>query len=428
MKNYIYTERADLFEPNIYIQYLVQVVGNPASNALVSAVKDAFAVNEATMSRIVLDMNGDAFYEQMSESGCKVTVSKNHWEDIIRQNEKVTFAIDKGELMRVFVLTLDGDVFLLIMAHHLVGDGKAVTYFIEDVMRILTGESLEYKGMRLITKESMPKKSKLPLLFKLYVNSLNKKWKRTGQTFQWDDYYDIHKAYWKEHSSQILYEYFSPEEIDRIHSHAKEIGVSVNSYITTAFLEANRDNGTTGMAVNIRLNDNKSISNQVSGISVDYIFSDKITFDENAQIIHQKVLSKLRKPVMKYFVLQFILLFTPSLIDSVLLYTYGLYKNKTTQRLAKIMGYVGRKTRELGITNLTKLDINNTYGRYILKNGLFIPPVVSYAKHIIGVSTMEDGMSISYHFMSDQDREKEMKFFSRAARNIKKHMYVSRIE
>ena len=130
---------------------------------------------------------------------------------------------------------------------------------------------------------------------------------------------------------------------------------------------------------------------------------------------------------MKYFVLQFILLFTPSLIDSVLLYTYGLYKNKTTQRLARMMGYVGRKTRELGITNLTKLDINNTYGRYILKNGLFIPPVVSYAKHIIGVSTMEDGMSISYHFMSDQDREKEMKFFSHGLRNIKKYMYDSRI-
>jgi hypothetical protein len=412
----------DLFEPNIYIQFLVQITGNPTSDALVSAIKTAFTANEATMSRIVQNKNGDAFYEQMEESGCKVSISKDDWMNIIRQNEKVTFAIEKGELMRVFVITSEDNIFLFIMAHHLVGDGKAVTYFIEDVMTVLSGESLGYKPMQLITNKSMPETSKLSLLLKIYVNSFNKKWKRTGHSFHWQDYYNIHEAYWKKYSSEIVFEYFSPKEINRIHAHAKEIGVSVNSYIATAFLEANRDNVKIGVAVNVRMDKNKSISNQVSGINVDYAFSDKKTFDENAQIIHKKVLYKLTKPVKKYFILRIIPLFTPSLIDSVLLYTYGLYHNKITQKLARIMGYAGEKKRKLGITNLTRLDISNTYGTYSLKNGLFIPPVVSYAKQIIGVLTMEDGMTISYHFMSDQDREKEFEFFQRAVRNLK--MYV----
>jgi hypothetical protein len=107
-------------------------------------------------------------------------------------------------------------------------------------------------------------------------------------------------------------------------------------------------------------------------------------------------------------------------MDSVLLCTYGLYQNKTTEKLAGVMGYTGKRTRELGITNLTKLDIPGTYGRYGLINGLFIPPVVSYARHIIGVVTMEDGMAVSYHFMSDQDRGKETEFFRSAIQNIKK--------
>ena len=34
-------------------------------------------------------------------------------------------------------------------------------------------------------------------------------------------------------------------------------------------------------------------------------------------------------------------------------------------------------------------------------------------------STMEDGMSISYHFMSNQEKEKEIEFFSHAIRNLK---------
>ncbi len=419
MKHRIYSERTNLLEPNIYIQFLVQITGNPALDDLVSAIRTAFSANEATMSRIVYDKNGDACYEQMAESGCKVSIVKDDWKNIIRQNEKITFAIDQGELMRVFVNVTEEDIFLLIIAHHLVGDGKAVTYFIEDVMTILSGEQLEYKPMQVISNKSMPEKSELPLLLKLYVYILNKKWKYTGKTFHWDDYYKIHEVYWKERSSEIVFERFLPEEINRIHAYAKKIGVSVNSYIATAFLEADRKNETIGMAVNIRMDKNKSISNQATGISVDHLFSDKRTFDENAQIVHKKVLYKLRKPVMKYFILRFIPLFTPSLIDSVLLYTYGLYENGTTQKLARLMGYAGGKTRELGITNLTKLDIPHTYGIYGLKNGLFIPPVVSYAKHIIGVSTMEDGMAVSYHFMSDQDREKELEFFRRAVGNLK---------
>jgi hypothetical protein len=419
MKHCIYSERTDLLEPNIYIQFLVQITGNPALEDLVSAVKAAFSANEATMSRIAYDKNGDAYYEQMPESGCKVSIVKDDWKNIIRQNEKVTFAIDQGELMRVFVNVAEEDIFLLIMAHHLVGDGKAVTYFIEDVMTALSGKQLEYKPMQLVSYKSMPGKSELPLLLKLYVYTLNKKWKYTGKTFHWSDYYKIHEVYWKERSSEIVFERFLPEEINRIHAYAKKIGVSVNSYVATAFLEADRKNETIGMAVNIRMDKNKSISNQATGISVDHLFSDKITFDENVQIVHKRVLYKLRKPVMKYFILRFIPLFTPSLIDSVLLYTYGLYENRITQKLARLMGYSGGKTRELGITNLTKLDIPNTYGIYGLKNGLFIPPVVSYAKHIIGVSTMEDGMAISYHFMNDQDRDKELEFFRRAVRNLK---------
>lgn len=420
MKNYICSERVDLFEPNIYIQFLVQITGNPTSDVLVSAVKSAFAANEATMSRIVLDKNGDAFYEKMAESGCKVNVSKDNWIEIIKYNEKVTFAIDQGELMRVFVITSKDEIFLLVMAHHLVGDGKAVTYFIEDIMMALSGESLVYKPIKLITKDFFPKNSELPLLLKLYVYTFNRRWKRTGRTFDWDDYYNIHKVYWKERSSKIVYEHVSPEEINRIRTHGKKIGVSVNSYITAAFLEADRGNTTIGMAVNARIDGDKSISNQATGISVDHTFSEQLSFDENARLIHQKVLYKRTKPLRKYFILQFIPLFIPSLIDSVLLHTYGLYQNKVTQKLARVMGYTGGKTRELGITNLTRLDIPDTYGRYGLKNGLFIPPVVSYAKHIIGVSTMEDGMAISYHFMSDQDKEKEMEFFKCAILNIKK--------
>ena len=109
----------------------------------------------------------------------------------------------------------------------------------------------------------------------------------------------------------------------------------------------------------------------------------------------------------------------PSLVDSVLLNTHGLYQNPVSEKFAKVMGYQGGKTRELGITNLTKLDIPTEYGQYTIESQLFIPPVVSYARRIIGVSTLENQMTVVYHFMSCPKEAEERKFFRRGIRNLK---------
>lgn len=414
MKKLIYSERANLFDPNIYIQFLVEITGNPAVNELVEAVKVAFAANEATMSKVVLEADGTAFYEKMNVSGCRVLVTDKDWLTVSHENEKLPFQIWEGELVRVFVCTSDKDIRLLIMAHHLVGDGKSIAYFLEDIMRALSGEELEYKEMRLIGDEAFPKEAKLPRYMKWYANGFNRKWKRGGRSFSWKDYEKLHETYWQKHRSRIIYESFSSEEVVELKKCTKEMGVTLNSYIATAFLRADQKNHCIGMAVDARDDHNRAMSNQATGISTDYVYLEQRSFVDNARNVHRKIYAKLDCPMMRYFILQFITLFEATLIDSILLYKYQLYENKTTRKIAKVMGYVGENTRDLGITNLTRLDIPSIYGCYELKNVLFIPPVVSYAKHIIGAVTMEDGMQISYHYMSSENDAEERSFFARA--------------
>lgn len=40
--------------------------------------------------------------------------------------------------------------------------------------------------------------------------------------------------------------------------------------------------------------------------------------------------------------------------------------------------------------------------------------MISYARRVIGVASMEDGMMISYHFMSGNEDKKEINYFKRA--------------
>lgn len=432
MRNCICTERGNLFEPNVSIAFFVEIAGKPSADDVVSAVQSAFTANEATLSRVVLKEDGIAFYEKMDESACSVTVIQKDWKELIRENERTPFHIREGELMRVFVIPSEEDISLLLMAHHLVGDGKSVIYFLEDVMKALAGGTLEYKPLHIITPDILSRASRLPMFYRLYVDNFNRKWKRSGRSFDWDDYSQIHQTYWKDRRSEVLCELFQLEEVNGIQQCAKRIGVSVNSYLTTAFLEAKRKNSIVGMAVNARIDQNRSMSNQTTGISVEYEYAEEISFAENARNVHQKVREKLDNPVKKYFVLQFLSLFTPTLIDSVLQFTYGLYQNKITRKLAEVMGYKGSKTKELGITNLTRLDIPNTYGSYSIRRVVFVPPVVSYAQKIIGIATIDEEMAITYHYMrSNEDGEKmvngeelgnreEREFFELAIRNIRK--------
>ena len=434
MRNCICSERVNLFEPNVAIVFLVEIEGKPSEDDAVSAIKSAYATNEATLSKIMLEKNGMAFYEKMRESACSVTVVHKDWKELIRENERAPFHLREGELMRVFVITTGEDISLLLVAHHLVGDGKSVVYFLEDVMKALAGQELEYKPLHVITPDILSKTSHLPLFYKLYADHFNIKWKRSGRSFDWENYFQIHQTYWKERCSEVLCEFFSQDEINGIRQCAKQMGVSVNSYLATAFLEANSKNSILGMAVNARIDQNRSMSNQTTGISVEYAYAEKLSFGENARNVHQKVREKLDNPVEKYFVLQFLSLFTPTLIDSVLQYTYGLYQNKVTRKLAKVMGYKGGQTKELGITNLTRLDIPNTYGSCSIRRVVFVPPVVSYAQKIIGITTIDKEMAITYHYMRGNENNEELdkgeelenreerEFFEKAIQNIRKQL------
>lgn len=61
------------------------------------------------------------------------------------------------------------------------------------------------------------------------------------------------------------------------------------------------------------------------------------------------------------------------------------------------MSYCGKNKRELGVTNLTLLDIPTYYGNYEIKNIIFVPPAVSYCQNVIGVSTINGRITIAYH-------------------------------
>ena len=94
-------------------------------------------------------------------------------------------------------------------------------------------------------------------------------------------------------------------------------------------------------------------------------------------------------------------MYESTLVDAVNLEFAGHFHSRTTERLAKILGY-GQNTKDTSITNLTRLDIPTDYGAYRLTDLIFVPPVVSYGKNIIGMVTIGDRLNTTYHRYQDR--------------------------
>lgn len=398
----ILSERPNLFEPNDYITFYVRIAGCTGAEDLVSAVQTAYGANESTSSKIVLKADGTACYEKLPQSGCKVEIINENWQEIVRKNERIPFNLKDGELVRSFVISDKSECSLLIMAHHLVGDGKAIVYFIECVMRALSGEELEYRHLSMLTKSTLLEDGKLPFFIRNYMEHYNRKWKAMGnRIFTWEDYDRLHRHYWKNNTSEIQYKTFSISETAAIREKARQIGVSVNSYLVTAFLQADKKNRIVGIPVSVRETGNKSMTNLTSGISITHRFSDKHTFEENAKRVHRKIQKAVKKN--RLFVLQFVSGFLPAVVDGILLSTHDCVENPLLKRLSTVMGYRGNKKRDLGVTNLTVLDIPTSYGKNRIEDIIFIPPVISYSRIIIGVSTVNGKMTLAYHGMEGEN-------------------------
>lgn len=385
------TERQNLFEPNPYIVMHVELVGDIRPHDLVAAIRRAYAANETTTSRINLS-EGSARYERLVSSGCTARIVSSDWHDLICEQERSPFALDEGELVRSFIIPASCGAQLVIMAHHLVGDGKSIMYLIRDILTALAGDPLVFKPFTALTLD--PHVDSLSVSARLYAKHCRRSWKE--HPFTWADYHRLHHKYWSAHASRIEHRTLSATQTSQIIHAAKAADCSVNSYLLALLLREHQECHTIGIPVDIRDDDDQIMGNHVTGISITHRFDERCPLAENARRIHKKTQRKLRHRRM--MALEFLALLPPTLIDAVLLQTHSCYCDPLSAQAARLMGYAD-KTRDLGLSNLGRITIPTQYNDYRIENIIFVPPAISYARNVTGASTVNGRLTIAAHKM-----------------------------
>lgn len=433
MRYMIETERSDLFDVSIVIAMKVSIKGNVTEDSLRSAFEEAAQSHEILGSRVVIEEDGTAYYESAVQEGQQETqagmlgiqgshetdqavdLSKNNsyhqnnkiyfedssWLHILKREEKIRFKIEEGEFMKAFCYEMnDEGCSILFLMHHLGGDGKSFVYFIESFMRALSGEKLEFSRIRLIPAGPLDDKSKRdrlgPLAF--VPKSYNKKWNKDTkkQVFSYADMDQGYDTYWKDHESVVEEYVIKPETVKNMLEKCREWNIGFTAYTTASFLRWLGRKADVGYAVDARTDGNRCMGNQATGISIKYAYNYNKSFKENAIKVQELMTKKLEDDQSKEFILPFMASFEPTLVDAINLEHAGSFRSKTSKSLANILGY-RKKTKDMSVTNLTKLDIPEVYGDYKLDFFAFIPPVISYGKNIVGMSTLGDCTVLTLH-------------------------------
>lgn len=393
----IETERADLFDVNMMIAMQITLSGMATEAALTQAFRDAVGAFEILNCKVVIDGDGNAFYVPGDGSGNSISFRDFALESLIREQECVRFRLEEGEFLRCFVSPANShERKICFLMHHLGGDGKSLCYFIEAFLRALSGEPCDYRKAVFLNGETLPPDAKLPFFASALVKHYNRKWRKERRVFGWEELRVAHDNFWKTHHTAVRNEVTGSDALREKMNQCKSNNIGFTSYTIAEMIQDIPQVQDVGLAVDGRQDGNRTMSNQATGISVKYQYDKSRTLLQNAAEIDRRMKKKLKSSRYKYFILRFMKEFDPTLVDAVNLEFAGYFHSKTSAQLARLLGY-GHNTKDLSITNLTRIDIPTEYGQFTLTDLIFVPPVVSYGKNIAGMVTVEGHLNTAYH-------------------------------
>jgi NRPS condensation-like uncharacterized protein len=413
------TERIHYYAPAINIVLAFTVGGNPNIEELKTAIRKGVDKHDIFRSRVVLNEEGEGYYEPIGETVVRIELLESYeeedWKKLIYEQERIAFDFVHGELVRFFILRKADGIQLIIIAHHLCGDGLAVTYLLRDIMAALGNPGLATQRMpiRICTDKDIPKAAALRPHVRLLVRWGNKQWNKTKRVFRYEEFLSMFRHYWENHQTAVEDFIISGDTLIRLQEVCRNNKITMNTAIAAAFLLAIQTETESGYAVSVRPEGYEGMGNFASGVSIEHHPLKDASFWKNATAIQMQLHKKIKNVKKKYFVLEFMSKVEPTIMDSIYFNTYANYQDKIAESFGNMFRYNGNP-RGMGITNLTRLGIPSTYGSYQIEDLRFVAPIVPNAKRIIGVVTLENTMAITMNYLVTKEQEMYRQQFKNA--------------
>lgn len=437
MKQKLGRERLYLYSPFAVSVTKVEIEGHVYIALLKNAIIEAVSKNEILNTKIVITKKGEAYFENQSSEinpNEKIEICKDlDWKDVIKEQERIPFEYEQGELIRFFFLQNANKQELVIMAHRLLGDGASIAFLIEDIMCSLEDQKIANKMYK--RPKMQKKQEKQSFMKKLHIKYICNQWEREGTVFCKDEYDKLYRDVWFKKVSYVQYETFYAEPLLRIASYAKREGVMIASVILTAFAKASRElrqmlpkestddkiaKANEMLDMNeiqkllrpdkflLEISSNreyKGIGDYAINKPFSYLYNSDISFSENVKQLDKQI--KTAQYGQEDILVE---MYPKSMTDSIHFQLAGFYMSPETEWFIKELGYDPEGV-STAVTNLAKVPIPTKYKTLSLRNYVYVPPIHSGARRTIGIAILGNAMNICMHVKSDDYLENAKLFF-----------------
>ncbi len=425
-------ERTHAKVPQSNISLIATIIGNVSHNNLREVIKKMQLRHPILNSH--LDSRGrDVFLLANEEIDIPLKIipreRDDQWKEVILQEHKIPFEMVKGPLIR-FILLYSAEISdLIIFCQHTICDGMSLAYLARDIINYLGNPSEEVEilpSAPVVDVDNIPSEIKPSLAIRLLAKKIIKKWEENEVLFNYEDFQELHKVFWKKYTYKAhLYE-LSSEDTKALILACRKQGVTVNTALIAAFAIAqNKLNPKSpkylrkyGSAVDLRKDLINPVGEQfgffASGIELKYRYSSKDTLWDVAKEMYKEANPENAKKQSLIKTLSVFELPSP-LMEAQLFAAFGHLIPANSPSYKKMQAFLNddknlavkmvKKKLSKGIamaqimTNLGKMDFPKKYGDLILENLILMPSCSPYTELVLGVVTHAGSLSITLNHM-----------------------------
>jgi NRPS condensation-like uncharacterized protein len=186
----IATERLFLRSPNINVCFRIIIEGNLDENDFSAAIDTVCQRHPLLKCAVEIDNNHDAWFVQ-NANPVKAEYYKYEempdWKNWYKKTDNIPFDFIHGPLVKICVITGNKHTEIIILGHHIIGDGIGYLNLTKDFLSALAGK-LETIPQLPPDNDKFITGKRLGLLSGLYVQKLNKAWRKNKTHFSENDY------------------------------------------------------------------------------------------------------------------------------------------------------------------------------------------------------------------------------------------------
>jgi NRPS condensation-like uncharacterized protein len=366
--------------------------------------------------RVQLDADGEARYcsDGVPELHVREVVAQsdddleNQWLDEVMRECRTSFPLETGPLVRFVVVRGTAMTYLLVSAHHVISDGKSLTFLLRDVLEAVgnpTAEPARLPPPPPIDETTVAEPPRTPWIARLILKLMSRKWRKKGLRFDLDDRDSLQQAFWDKHTGATAIAWqLSPEQTAALATACRAEGVTVNSALWTAFLLAQREvqgdvpphRRQAGMAVSTRdrlkVEVGEALGFYASSLNLELTVDSRASFWDAARQVQTRIGEALGKT--QIFRMLAANALPSSLMDSLYFAKYGLIDDAMSTRMLKRLKW-DRVSFGYSITNVGRGNIPTRYGAHRL-DAVYGPFFYSDVNEkVVGVTTVGDVLTFS---------------------------------